>query len=873
MENILVNVIFTIIMLGLALWDFLSYGKQKHRDFKSIIMSTGVLGTFMGIFMGLQDFNVNEIENSVPFLLEGLKTAFYTSILGMSLAILLAIIQKGKAVKSDFENMMDYFSLQVSRLDELQHLKGIVEQNRKAQEFQEKYRTIQEQNFLKIWEYFETTNQTLKEAMQYLIQGASKELIGALENVIRDFNQKITEQFGDNFKELNTAVSQMIAWQENYKNHIEGLDRNLKDTLEVFRDSKEVLEIVAKRNSEVLEVYNALAHSIEASRIENQKLSQMLLGFEGMHQNAQNALESVNSLTQVMQELHLQAMDLTKQKLQEVRGFLQTSMQEHRDTTEGMLTQNLQVLQEDYLTLSGNLSNFQRNFGDFTQEYLKQNKEKLAQFLAEIQNATQGCLENIQSSNAELSQQNLEMLRGVKEGIEGNLQRVKGSFEETLEGLEEAQKQSLLLLEGQIQKGNEALSWHMQNLERILKNTSESLEQMGNEAKESLVKNADTLEQHIANAVLNFDSLLGRTTKTLEENFEESKDIFKGISKEIEDSMLVVSKSLDSMLNDTANSLSKSTQNIEESLVSTSQSLRDNFSKTAQGLSQSVDKLLIYNQAKSEDIHKLMQQNLEDLNENLQVVSQNVYKHYEELQGQMRASFGESYKNAIDTLGAYLKNSSSAYQNQLSKLSQNSLETLQKSYTETLQSHQGMQQNFQKGLGEIVVSFSSASKQVLATIEGLSKELLEFSSGHLDTHSQKVIAQYGALESKIKGVLQEMAEHYLGMLSTLTQQSLEIPKNVSTELLSEFNQLQKNLGEALEGNYVALENNRKEIEMILKIIQSNVDSSLSKTTSLNENLCKSLGDLDGALSNITLGFRQDYEWFLRRVRELMGARN
>ena len=184
-----------------------------------------------------------------------------------------------------------------------------------------------------------------------------------------------------------------------------------------------------------------------------------------------------------------------------------------------------------------------------------------------------------------------------------------------------------------------------------------------------------------------------------------------------------------------------------------------------------------------------------------------------------------------------------------------------------------MQQNFQKGLGEIVVSFSSASKQVLATIEGLSKELLEFSSGHLDTHSQKVIAQYGALESKIKGVLQEMAEHYLGMLSTLTQQSLEIPKNVSTELLSEFNQLQKNLGEALEGNYVALENNRKEIEMILKIIQSNVDSSLSKTTSLNENLCKSLGDLDGALSNITLGFRQDYEWFLRRVRELMGARN
>ena len=84
--------------------------------------------------------------------------------------------------------------------------------------------------------------------MQYLVQGASKELISALESVIRDFNQKITDQFGDNFKELNAAVLQMILWQENYKNTLEGLDENLKNTLEVFKNSQEVLEMVAERN-------------------------------------------------------------------------------------------------------------------------------------------------------------------------------------------------------------------------------------------------------------------------------------------------------------------------------------------------------------------------------------------------------------------------------------------------------------------------------------------------------------------------------------------------------------------------------------------------------------------------------------------------
>ncbi len=873
MENILFNIVFTIVMLGLALWDFLSYGKQKHRDFKSIIMSAGVLGTFVGIFIGLQDFNVNEIENSVPFLLEGLKTAFYTSILGMSLAILLAIVQKGKAVKSDFENMMDYFSLQASKLDDLKYLRTIVDQNLKLQDFQEKYRLAQEENFLKISNHFDATNHTLKEAMQYLVQGASKELISALESVIRDFNQKITDQFGDNFKELNAAVLQMILWQENYKNTLEGLDENLKNTLEVFKNSQEVLEMVAERNSEVLEVYNALAHSIEASRIENQKLSEMLLGFEDMHKNAQNALESVQSLTHIMQESHIQAMDLTKQNLQEVRGYLQTSVQEHKNATQEILTGNLQVLQKDYLELSGNLSNFQKDLGEFAQGYLVQNKENMDQFLIQVQEKSEKCLDHIQKSNVELNNQNLEMLKSAKENIAEYLKKVSGSFKEALGELDKTQKESLLLLEGQTQKSDAILEQHRLELENILKNTSGTLEQMGSEAKESLLKNTNALEEHIANAVLGFDSLLGNTTKTLQENFQESKETLKEMSKDIEDSMLVVTKSLDSMLNETANSLSKSAQNIEESLVDTTQNLKDSFSKTTQNISQSVDRLLAYNQSKSEDIHKLMEQNLEDLNVNLQTMSQNAQEHYEELQNQMRSSFGESYKNAIETLGAYLKNSSNLYQNQLSKLSQNSLETLQKHHLESLQSHQGMQQDLQKSLSEIAQKFGLGSKQILGTIEGLSKELLQFSSQHLDSHSQKVIAQYHTLEEKVKSILQEMAKHYLEMLSTLTQQSLEIPKNVSAELLGEFNKLQKNLGESLSGAYMALENNRKEIEGILKIIQSNVDTSLSKTTNLNENLCRSLGDLDDALSNITLGFRQDYEWFLRRIRELMGARS
>ena len=73
-----VNFVFTIFMIGLCVWDYRSYRSGNHKDFKSIIMSTGVLGTFVGIFMGLLEFDTARLENSVPLLLDGLKTAFYT---------------------------------------------------------------------------------------------------------------------------------------------------------------------------------------------------------------------------------------------------------------------------------------------------------------------------------------------------------------------------------------------------------------------------------------------------------------------------------------------------------------------------------------------------------------------------------------------------------------------------------------------------------------------------------------------------------------------------------------------------------------------------------------------------------------------------
>jgi hypothetical protein len=57
----------------------------------NIAVSAGILGTFCGIYIGLQQFDVLDINGSIPSLLDGLKTAFITSIAGSIASILMKL--------------------------------------------------------------------------------------------------------------------------------------------------------------------------------------------------------------------------------------------------------------------------------------------------------------------------------------------------------------------------------------------------------------------------------------------------------------------------------------------------------------------------------------------------------------------------------------------------------------------------------------------------------------------------------------------------------------------------------------------------------------------------------------------------------------
>lgn len=89
-----VSVIMTLFIIACAIIGYVYIENKRRNDnllnhrgliemIPSLISTLGVLGTFAGITMGLYYFDTSNLTASIPLLLNGLKTAFFTSLAGM----------------------------------------------------------------------------------------------------------------------------------------------------------------------------------------------------------------------------------------------------------------------------------------------------------------------------------------------------------------------------------------------------------------------------------------------------------------------------------------------------------------------------------------------------------------------------------------------------------------------------------------------------------------------------------------------------------------------------------------------------------------------------------------------------------------------
>lgn len=273
----------TFVLLLLALVSMFYFAVKEYRnrqagghaDYKALIVSIGVLGTFIGIFIGLWQFDTANIANSVPALLEGLKLAFATSILGMLVSVVLASLEK-----ADSASFMDEAATLASISGKLDAVPAIAAETKEIVEQLKKFRVEvmdeQKRSQKFIEGQFVKTNKALDIAIKTLAEGATSQIIKALEGVITDFNNNLTKQFGDNFKQLNAAVHKLVEWQENYRRQVEHSTRMLRAISDSLKNSDKTLAEISRRNNEMIDIQK-LVHATLKQQGEQLKMSGALI--------------------------------------------------------------------------------------------------------------------------------------------------------------------------------------------------------------------------------------------------------------------------------------------------------------------------------------------------------------------------------------------------------------------------------------------------------------------------------------------------------------------------------------------------------------------------------------------------------------------
>jgi hypothetical protein len=74
----------------LALWAYIFFYRFTSVTIASaptVLTTLGIFGTFIGIAWGLSGFNAQDVQGSIPALLDGLKTSFWSSVVGIGGAV------------------------------------------------------------------------------------------------------------------------------------------------------------------------------------------------------------------------------------------------------------------------------------------------------------------------------------------------------------------------------------------------------------------------------------------------------------------------------------------------------------------------------------------------------------------------------------------------------------------------------------------------------------------------------------------------------------------------------------------------------------------------------------------------------------------
>lgn len=463
------NILAAIIIIGLTLLalfgTFSKSSNHKIRHFArqspAILATVGIFFSFWGISIGLIGLDLNDIQNSIPKLLDGLKVKFIASLMGIGASIIVRIAQNfavediiekdndekivnlladihnvlANSANNSPETLLQELKQQTALLDsiksslagegdssvttQLGKLRSDMRDSLKDMDTSNKQRSESLNSTLT--SNFDNLTQKFEDFARIVAENNSKAFIEALEKAMRDFNNNITEQFGENFKELNRAVGELLKWQDNYKSHVETLTGNFEVALNSVATIQSAFSDIQTRSESFTEVSSELGGILQKLDLQLQDLNHHL---KSLDQVADSAKQAFPIIEDNLTKLTAGFKKSTEQSLADITSTVETVANNLTATTNTMKS----IMEAQQETLSSTSTEFKtvvnQTMNDLSQETQVSSKN--------LQQAVTVQLENITKS-VNTQEQTLKSVG----------QDVKATIDKTLRDLAEQSKASI----------------------------------------------------------------------------------------------------------------------------------------------------------------------------------------------------------------------------------------------------------------------------------------------------------------------------------------------------------------------------------------------------------------------------------------------
>jgi len=442
--------LFLLILTGVLILAIFSSKRGKHAQLvqyaPNLLTSLGILGTFVGIVIGLLGFDTADIDGSIGPLLAGLKTAFITSLAGMFMAIVFKILdgtgliaaptpaeepesatpeqvlgsmmrqeraltKLTTAIAGDEETTL-ISQIRLLRSDQTDAQKALREEIRTQQktfsEFQDR-----------LWAQME-------DFAEMLSKSATEQVINALKEVIADFNKNLTEQFGDNFKRLDESVAKLVEWQENYRAQLEQMSEQYSEGVKAIEHTREMVGQIEADTKKIPETMDSLKSLLETTQHQLSELERHLEAFKDMRDRAVEAVPQMKTQVDAIVEDVSNAARESSRRLAAVTEDMKT----HLITGMEDFQNSVSRTNEGLTTASDALATKSSEISEQLTVSVKEINEQVRDLVERMDDGAKSVGKTLSETNLTLKRQTAEVQEKVADSIEEMNGRVEKAMDE-----------------------------------------------------------------------------------------------------------------------------------------------------------------------------------------------------------------------------------------------------------------------------------------------------------------------------------------------------------------------------------------------------------------------------------------------------------